>query len=103
MVTYMYAHAYVISFVVFAPVGIIMDVPDLQKRIVYNDLLPYAPLLESLAKRQFEEIKWNLSVAIQKYELWPGALYWTNRLNRYLNYNKSGVEWLRFLCPCTLL
>lgn len=62
-----------------------MDVPDLQKRIVYNDLLPYASTLEAQAKSQFEEIKENLSVAVQKYELWPGALYWTNRLNRYLH------------------
>ena len=54
-----------------------------QKQLLqYNRFLPYADLLEDEARALFEDIKQNLSIAVQKKELWPGALYWTNRLAR---------------------
>ena len=53
-----------------------------QKKLMYNDLLPYSELLEKEGNELFEQIKTNLSLAIQKSELWPGALFWTNRLGR---------------------
>lgn len=51
--------------------------------LLYNRHLPYAELLEDESRSLFEDIKQNLSIAVQKKELWPGALYWTNRLTRY--------------------
>ena len=56
-----------------------------QKPLLYNRFLPYMVQLNEESKCLFEDIKHNLSVAVQKSELWPGALYWTNRLNRYLD------------------
>ena len=50
--------------------------------LLYNKHLPYAELLEDESRSLFEDIKQNLSIAVQKKELWPGALYWTNRLTR---------------------
>ncbi len=55
----------------------------MQRPILYNKLLPYAVLSESHAHQQIKEIKLNLSRSVQKSELWPGALYWTNRLKRW--------------------
>ncbi len=54
----------------------------MQKPIFYNKLLPYTTLSDSHGLAQFEEIKKNLSQSVQKFELWPGAFYWTNRLKR---------------------
>ena len=54
-----------------------------QKSLIYNKHLPYYELLATEACKLLEEIKVNLSVAVQKRELWPGVLYWTNRLSRY--------------------
>ena len=53
-----------------------------QKSLIINELLPYSESIEEEANRLFEEIKLNLSLAIQKRDLWPGALFWTNRLTR---------------------
>ena len=61
------------------------DVPSesrVQKSLVYNRHLPYYSRLPNEASLLLEEIKVNLSAAVQKWELWPGALYWTNRLGR---------------------
>jgi len=55
----------------------------LQKPLIYNELLPYYLSSTKKSHEQFEEIKSNLSKSVQKHELWPGALYWTNRLRRY--------------------
>eukprot|EP00731_Ephydatia_muelleri_P029038 Em0020g682a len=52
--------------------------------LLYNRHLPYAELLEDESRSLFEDIKQNLSIAVQKKELWPGALYWTNRLTSYI-------------------
>lgn len=54
-----------------------------QKPLLYNKFLPYCAELNEDGQHLFENIKCNLSIAVQKSELWPGALYWTNRLNRY--------------------
>ena len=54
-----------------------------QKPLVYNGHLPYSNRLHDEASELLEEIKVNLSAAIQKWELWPGTLYWTNRLSRF--------------------
>lgn len=56
-----------------------------QKPLVYNKFLPYASQLNEEGKHLFEDIKRYLSIAVQKSELWPGAIYWTQRLNRYSN------------------
>lgn len=53
-----------------------------QKPLVYNKFLPYAAELNEESKRLFEDIKQHLSIAVQKSELWPGTLYWTQRLDR---------------------
>ena len=53
-----------------------------QRTLLYNSHLPYSELLEDEGNELFEQIKSNLSAAVQKSELWPGALYWTNRLAR---------------------
>ncbi|XP_064386719.1 proteasome activator complex subunit 4-like, partial [Halichondria panicea] len=42
------------------------------------------PSPKSHAHQQIKEIKQNLSHSVQKCELWPGALYWTNRLKSFL-------------------
>lgn len=55
-----------------------------QKPLLYNRFLPYVAEIDRESKHLLEDIKRNLSIAVQKSELWPGALYWTNRLNRYL-------------------
>ena len=54
-----------------------------QKSIAYNTLLPYYEGLEVEANELFEDIKFNLSLAVQRKELRPGAVYWTKRLRRY--------------------
>ncbi len=53
-----------------------------QNLLSCNDHLPYHDLLDKEAEKLLEDIKLNLSLAVQKHELWPGALYWTNRLRR---------------------
>lgn len=53
-----------------------------QKSLIYNKDLPYFSLLEDEAATLLREIKKNLSTAVQQKDLWPGALYWTNRLSR---------------------
>ncbi len=53
-----------------------------QKTLIYNKDLPYFSLLEDEAATLLRDIKKNLSTAVQQKDLWPGALYWTNRLNR---------------------
>ena len=53
-----------------------------QRPVIYNKELAYCGLLEDEAAQLMEEMRGNLSSAIQEYDLWPGALYWTNRLNR---------------------
>ena len=68
-----------------------------QKPLLYNKFLPYTLEINDESKCLFEDIKRNLSVTIQKAELWPGALYWTNRLNRYL---RSNVCQLLYICMC---
>ncbi|XP_071784078.1 proteasome activator complex subunit 4-like [Asterias amurensis] len=56
-----------------------------QKEIVYNKLLPYAEDLDEESTKQLAEIKGNLGRAVRLRELRPGALYWTSRLNSYIN------------------
>ena len=53
-----------------------------QNLLSCNSHLPYHDLLDKEAEELLEDIKLNLSLAVQKHELWPGALYWTNRLRR---------------------
>ena len=59
--------------------------PTFQKPLVYNKFLPYASELKEESRQLFEDIKRCLSIAVQKSELWPGTIYWTQRLNRYDN------------------
>lgn len=54
-----------------------------QKSLPFNHLLPYSEHIDSEGDELFEDIKTNLSIAIQKRELWPGTLFWTNRLDRF--------------------
>lgn len=55
-----------------------------QKTLVFNKYLPYADVLDREADELFADIKRNLSVAVQKRELWPGTLFWSNRLSRWV-------------------
>ena len=57
-----------------------------QKPLIYNKCLPYASKLNEESEHLLEDIKRYLSIAVQKSELWPGAIYWTQRLNRYMLY-----------------
>ena len=56
-----------------------------QSSLFSNQYLPYYATLKQEAAALLEDIKVNLSIAVQKQELWPGALYWTNRLSRWVN------------------
>ena len=72
-----------------------MSVEDAyQKPLLYNKFLPYGEKLGEEGRQLFEEIKQNLSIAVQKSELWPGALFWTNRLNRYILCVTRCIEYL---------
>ena len=53
-----------------------------QKTVIFNKYLPYADSLDREADELFANIKKNLSVAIQKRELWPGTLFWSTRLSK---------------------
>ena len=54
----------------------------LQKILYVNKFLPYYSALTAEADVLFLEIKENLSQAVQNHELWPGAVFWTSRLQR---------------------
>ena len=58
------------------------DEVKLQKTLLYNKFLPYYSSLRPEADQLLLDIKVNLSHAVQRHEIWPGALYWTNRLQR---------------------
>lgn len=58
------------------------DTPQFQQPLFCNRYLPYYEALNEEAEGLLEDIKRNLSRAIQLQELWPSALYWTNRLRR---------------------
>ncbi len=64
---------------------------DFQNPLFCNQHLPYQTSLEKEAEELLEAIKLNLSLSVQKHELWPGALYWTNRLRRYVRVPAKGV------------
>ena len=53
-----------------------------QQSLFCNRYLPYHEALKEEAEVLLEEIKRNFSWTVQKHELWPGALFWTNRLRR---------------------
>ncbi|XP_039314531.1 proteasome activator complex subunit 4 isoform X3 [Solenopsis invicta] len=55
-----------------------------QKELVYNKLLPYANELDAESHLWLAEIKGNLGRAIMLRELTPGCVFWTNRLNLYI-------------------
>ena len=54
----------------------------LQRTLFVNKYLPYYSALTAEAEEMFMEIKENLSLAVQRHELWPGATFWTHRLQR---------------------
>lgn len=54
----------------------------LQKTLYVNKHLPYYSSLNAEAVIMLMEIKENLSLAVQKHELWPGAIFWSYRLLR---------------------
>ena len=51
-----------------------------QKPLIYNQYLPYSEHIEEEADEFLENIKKNLSIALQKHELKRGCVYWTNQL-----------------------
>ena len=55
----------------------------LQKPLFYNQFLPYYSALATEAEQLLRDIKKNLSLAVQRHELIPGAIFWTHRLSRY--------------------
>uniref|UniRef100_A0A8C5PB42 Proteasome activator subunit 4 n=1 Tax=Leptobrachium leishanense TaxID=445787 RepID=A0A8C5PB42_9ANUR len=55
-----------------------------QKEIVYNRLLPYAERLDRESNELLAKIKSCLGRAVHLRELWPGALFWTRKLNTYI-------------------
>lgn len=55
-----------------------------QSSLICNRYLPYYSELLEEASELLAEIKVNLSRTVQKHELWPGALFWTNRLSRWV-------------------
>jgi len=54
----------------------------LQKPLFVNKFLPYYASLNAEAEEMLMEIKENLSLAVQRHELWPGATFWAQRLQR---------------------
>ncbi len=58
------------------------DTGKLQNPLVFNKYLPYNSAIEREAEELLKDIKVNLSRAVQMQELWPGALFWTNRLRK---------------------
>ncbi|XP_012536547.2 proteasome activator complex subunit 4B isoform X1 [Monomorium pharaonis] len=63
-----------------------MDFVDFrpQKELVYNRLLPYANELDVESQQWLAEIKGNLGRAVMLRELAPGCIFWTSRLNLYI-------------------
>ena len=57
-----------------------------QRPLLFSKQLPYSDKLENEANEMFEEIKENLSYAVQRKELWPGAMYWSLRLQRWVGW-----------------
>ncbi|XP_011068182.1 PREDICTED: proteasome activator complex subunit 4B-like [Acromyrmex echinatior] len=55
-----------------------------QKELVYNKLLPYANELDAESRIWLAEIKGNLGRAVMLRELTPGCVFWSNRLNLYI-------------------
>ncbi|XP_063300040.1 proteasome activator complex subunit 4 [Pelobates fuscus] len=55
-----------------------------QKEVVYNRLLPYADRLDRESNELLAQIKSSLGRAVHLRELWPGALFWTRKLNTYI-------------------
>ncbi|XP_024887172.1 proteasome activator complex subunit 4B-like [Temnothorax curvispinosus] len=55
-----------------------------QKELVYNKLLPYASELDAESRMWLAEIKGNLGRAVMLRELIPGCVFWTSRLNLYI-------------------
>ena len=53
-----------------------------QDSLTCNRFLPYYRSLKKEARELLADIKLNLSQTVQKHELWPGGLFWTNRLTR---------------------
>lgn len=55
---------------------------DFTKPLSFSKQLPYAEKIEDEAKEMWTTLKTNLTCAIKRQELWPGALYWSLRLQR---------------------
>ena len=53
-----------------------------QKSVFVNKYLPYHDCLNAEAEELLMAIKENLSLAVQKHELKPGATFWGLRLQR---------------------
>ncbi|KAL1417300.1 hypothetical protein MTO96_027026 [Rhipicephalus appendiculatus] len=60
--------------------------PDggLQKRLIYNRLLPYSDQIDDEAARLLAEIKTNLARSVMLREVKPVTASWTGHLNNYL-------------------
>ncbi|TRY59018.1 hypothetical protein DNTS_012403 [Danionella cerebrum] len=63
--------------------GVLGFIP--QKENVFNKLLPYADKLDIESNDLLAKIKDNLGRAVQLRELWPGVVFWTKKLTRYLH------------------
>ena len=55
----------------------------LQKSLFVNRYLPYHDSLNAEAEEMLMEIKENLSLAVQRHEIWPGATFWARKLQRW--------------------
>jgi len=60
-----------------------------QKPLVYNRFLPYADKIDKEATEFLQDIKKNLSIALQRRELKRGCVYWTNQLQWWVGYTLS--------------
>ena len=56
-----------------------------QRELVYNKHLPYSEALDDESKLQLEEIKKNLSHAVQMRDIIVGAYTWSRKLNKSVN------------------
>ncbi|XP_065305913.2 proteasome activator complex subunit 4A-like [Dermacentor albipictus] len=56
----------------------------LQKRLVYNRLLPYSDQIDDEAAKLLAEIKTNLARSVMLREVKPATVSWTGHLNNYL-------------------
>ena len=74
-----------------------------QRELVYNKHLPYCKLLDEESNIQLEEIKKNLSHAVQLRDIHVGAYTWSRKLNKLVSRLTDSLVYNKHLPYCKLL